>query len=266
MMTSELNLHQDGAVATLTLSRAEQRNTLTRDLIEAVIQACRSYQEDDSVRVIVFQADGSDFSLGVDLTDPGMLETARAPIGRRRRLLQIGPQLVRTIQELPQTTIAAMHGYCLGGGGCIALACDLRVAASDLSFGMPEALRGMTMTWRTVPLMVAHFGPARTKELLMTRCFVGAERALSWGLANRIVEGGGKEAQTEAAGWAREIAAEVPPITASMIKQTVNAVANAHTAMVHMDTDQYILSQQTDDFQEAVRSFLDKRRPDFKGR
>lgn len=265
-MRSQVELHQDGAVATLTLSRAAQRNTLTRDLIVEVTQACRAYRDDESVRVVVFQADGTDFSLGVDLTDPAMLETARAPIGRRRRLLQIGPDLVRAIQDIPQTTIVAMHGYCLGGGGCIALACDLRVVASDLRFGMPEALRGMTMTWRTVPLMVAHFGPARTKELLMTRCLLDAQRAAAWGLANRVVDGGGKEAQAEARRWAHELVGEVPPITASMIKQTVNAVANAHTAMVHMDTDQYILSQQTEDFEEAVRAFLEKRLPQFQGR
>jgi enoyl-CoA hydratase/carnithine racemase len=158
-----------------------------------------------------------------------------------------------------------MHGYCLGGGGCVALACDLRVAAGDLRFGMPEVLRGMNMSWRTVPLMVAHFGPARTKELLITGKLLDAVQAERWGLANRVVTGGAKDAWREADSWAREILDSVPPVPASMVKETVNAVANAATPMVHMDMDQFMLTQSTEDFREAVLAFLDKRKPRFSG-
>ncbi len=262
----ELETTRSNHTVVITLARPQRRNALTRTLIEAVTQTCLELRSDTAIRTVVFNAKGKDFSVGVDLTDTGMREIGGAAIGERRRLLQIGPDMVRAIQELPQTTIAAMHGYCLGGGGCIALACDLRVAADDLQFGMPEVLRGMTMTWRTVPLMVAHFGPARTKELLITNCMLDAERAVLWGLANRRVSGSGAEAAAEAESWARELAESIPPITASMVKQTVNAVANINTPLVHMDTDQYILSQQTEDFAEAITSFLEKRKPKYRGR
>jgi enoyl-CoA hydratase/carnithine racemase len=195
-----------------------------------------------------------------------MRDIAREPIARRRMLLQLGPRLVEAIQALPQVSIAAMHGHCLGGGGCIPLACDLRIAANDLRFGMPEVLRGMTMSWRTVPLMVAHFGPARTKELLITGRFLGALEAMNWGLANRIVDGGRETAWQDADRWAAEILETVPPVQATMVKETVNAIANAATPMVHMDTDQFILAQSTDDFREAVLAFIEKRKPEYKGR
>lgn len=262
----ELVVETNGAIATMTLNRPERRNALSKKLMEAILDACQRMRDDTAIRIVVFEAAGDDFSVGVDLTDPDIRSMAQMPVGQRRRALWLGPDMVRAIQELPQTTIVAMQGYCLGGGGCIALACDLRVAASTLAFGMPEVLRGMTMTWRTVPLMVAHFGPARTKELLLTGKFVGPAEAITWGLANRVVEGTAAEAHAEAARWAAELAEAVPPVTASMVKQTVNAVANAHTSMVHMDTDQYILSQQTDDFREAVTAFLEKRKPRFEGR
>jgi len=265
-MYENLRLDINGRVARLVLARAEQRNRLSRRMLEEVVDACARLAAELEVRVVVVAADGRDFSTGVDLADPGMRAIATESIGRRRALLQLGPRVVRAVRELPQVTIAAMHGYCLGGGGCIALACDLRIAAADLRFGMPEVQRGMTMSWRTVPLMVAHFGPARTKELLIAGKVVDAETAIAWGLANRRCDAGADAARVAAEAWATELARDVPPIQSTMVKQTVDAVVDVVMPLVHMDTDQFILSQMTDDFREAVTAFLEKRRPDYEGR
>jgi enoyl-CoA hydratase len=265
-MYENLKLDMAGPVARLVLDRPQQRNRLSRRMLEEVVDACSRLAADATVRVVVVAAEGRDFSTGVDLADPGMRAIAAESIGRRRALLQLGPRVVRAVRELPQITIAAMHGYCLGGGGCIALACDLRIAAADLRFGMPEVQRGMTMSWRTVPLMVAHFGPARTKELLVAGKLLDAETAIAWGLANRRCEAGAHAALAAAEEWAAELAREVPPIQASMVKQTVDAVVDVAMPLVHMDTDQFILSQMTEDFREAVSAFLEKRLPDYEGR
>lgn len=262
---NHVRMETDGTVARVILARGDAKNRLSKTMLEEVLQACSSLVDDTGVRAVVFAADGADFSAGVDLRDAGMRDMMTEPLGKRRASLQIGPRVVRAIQELPQTTVVAMQGHCLGGGGCIALACDLRVAASDLRFGMPEVLRGMNMSWRTVPLMVSHFGPARTKDLLITGRFIDAEEALLWGLANRTADTA-EAARETAELWAREIADGVPPVQASMIKQTVNSVANALTPLVHMDTDQYILAQTSEDFGEAVRAFLEKRPPRYEGR
>jgi len=265
-MYENVKVDIDGAVARLILARPQQRNRLSRRMLEEVVEACGRLAEEPSVRVVVVAAEGRDFSTGVDLADPGMREIATEPIGRRRSLLQLGPRVVRAVRELPQITIAAMHGYCLGGGGCIALACDLRIAARDLRFGMPEVQRGMTMSWRTVPLMVAHFGPARTKDLLIAGKLVDSDTAIAWGLANRVCPAGPEAARAAAEGWATELARDVPPIQAGMVKQTVDAVVDVTMPLVHMDTDQFILSQMTEDFREALSAFLEKRRPDYEGR
>ncbi len=262
----DVSLVFDGRVAVLTLERADVHNRLSRALMERLLGACAELVTRDDVWVIVVQARGRDFSTGVDLADPAHAATAKAPLGERRRLLRLGPDLVHAIQNLPQTTIAAMQGYCLGGGGCLALACDLRVVAADLQFGMPEVVRGMNMSWHSVALMVAHFGPARTKELLVTGTLLGAERARQWGLANRVTEAGADAVQREALAWARDIAATVPPIPAAMVKETVNAIANLATPLLHMDHDQFILAQTSEDAREALAAFRAKRPPRFTGR
>jgi len=252
-------------VARVTIDRSERRNALTRALLRGLADVAGELGADPSIRVVVFEGRGGDFSVGMDLKDPELANAMQAPLGERRRILKAGPRMVDAIQAMPQTTVAAMHGYCLGGGGCVALACDLRVAATDLRFGMPEALRGMNMSWHSVPLMVATFGPARTKELLLTQRYLSADEGQLWGLVNRVVAGGGDEARAEALRWAQEIAETVPPLAATMIKETVNATANALTPLVHMDTDQFLLTQMTDDFRESVSAFMEKRKPSFRG-
>lgn len=256
----------DGPIATILLNRPAKRNRLSRDMLEQVVAACEALATNPQVRIVVVGANGPDFSTGVDLADPGMREIAAAPIGSRRSQLQLGPRVVRAVRELPQVTVAAMHGYCLGGGGCIALACDLRVAAEDLRFGMPEVQRGMTMSWRTVHLMVAHFGPARTKEILISGKLLDAATAVAWGLANRTAAAGSDAARQVATEWASELAREVPPIQATMVKETVDAIVDLAKPVVHMDTDQFILSQMTEDAREAVLAFLEKRKPGYAGR
>ena len=265
-MPPDLQLDRDGPVVTLTLARPERRNALSRGLMRAIVEACTELRDDAEARVIVLRGAGSDFSVGVDLKDPESAELAGADLGTRRRAQQLGPRMVQAVLDLPQTTIVSMHGWCLGGGGCLALACDLRVMASDARFGMPEVQRGMNMSWRTVPLMVTTFGATRTKELLLTGRHVGADEALMWGLASRIVPGSGAEAHAEAARWATELAQSVPPLAAAMVKETVNAVATALTPMVHMDADQHLLAQHTEDFRESISAFLDKRPARFRGR
>lgn len=265
-MYEHLQLDISGRIARLILDRPAERNRLSRRMIEELIDACAKVGAEPDVHVVIVAAEGRDFSTGVDLGDPGMRAIAAESLGRRRALLQLGPRVVRALRELPQITIAAMHGYCLGGGGCIALACDLRIAAADLRFGMPEVQRGMTMSWRTVPLMVAHFGPARTKEMLVAGKLLDAETAIDWGLANRRCDAGAQAARAAAEGWANELAHATPPIQATMVKQTVDAVVDVIMPLVHMDTDQFILSQMTEDFREAIAAFLEKRRPDYEGR
>lgn len=263
---TDLTLAVSDHVATVTLDRASHRNRLSLALMESLIATCTALGERDDVRVVVLRGAGRDFSTGADLTDPGMRAIAAAPLGERRRRLLVGPRLTAAIQALPQTTIAALHGHCLGGGAVIALASDLRVVAADLAFGMPEVLRGLNMSWHSVALLVAHVGPARSKELLVTGRLLDAPTALAWGLANREAAAGADAVHAVADAWARALVASVPPIQGAMIKETVNAIANAQTPLLHMDRDQFVLAQTSEDFREAISAFLEKRPPKFENR
>lgn len=261
----ELLVERSGSVVTLTLNRPDRHNAISRALLQNLIDTFEALRSDRDARVVVVRAAGKDFSVGLDLKDPENAAILHASMGERRRLLQLGPRMMEAVQGIPQTTIVAAQGHCVGGAACLALACDLRLAGSDVRFGMPEVLRGMTMSWRSVPLMVEHFGPARTKELLLTGRSIDAQEALSWGFANRVVSGGVDTLHAAAFEWARELSETVPPLAASMVKDTVNTIANFRTPLVHMDTEQFLVAQATEDHQESITAFLQKRAPRFKG-
>ena len=128
----QLLLEIDGAIAIVTLNAPERRNRLSKSLMEELLSRFQELAENTELRVVVLQAKGRDFSAGADLADPELADIVNADVATRRRFAQIGPRLVRAIQEVPQMTLVAMQGHCLGGAGCLALACDLRVAAADL--------------------------------------------------------------------------------------------------------------------------------------
>src|SRR5262245_9318669 len=102
---TDCSLTIDGRIATVTLDRAAKRNRLSKALLESVLEACATLTDRNDVWIVVLRGHGPDFSTGADLTDPGMATMVQAPLGQRRRLLQLGPRVVHAIQELPQTTI-----------------------------------------------------------------------------------------------------------------------------------------------------------------
>ena len=145
----------------------------------------------------------------------------------------------------------------------LAVACDFRIVGRSATLYTPEIERGMSMSWGSVPRTVALTGPARAKRLLILAERLGAERALDWGLADEIAEDG---AALAAARRMAERAAELPPAQVRMIKKLIDA--NAHAlgrATAAIDRDQFILSQASGDFDEGVRSFLEKRPAKFTG-
>ena len=171
--------------------------------------------------------------------------------------------MLRSILEIPQPTICEIQGVAIGGGACIATACDFRVAAEDARIGYAEVRLGMNLMWNAVPLCVGLVGPARAKRMLMTGALVPAPQLAEWGFVDECVP----QPRLEAA--ARELAEELaalPPTAVQMIKESVNAVSGALDASVmHMDADQWLLTAQSQDFREGIRAFREKRAPRFTG-
>ena len=259
-----VEVERRGRVAIVRFDRGDGLNPLSAQLVRELTETARSFEEDLETTAIVLSGAGRGFSAGRDLRDSATRERVAKPMLERRRLAGSGARLCRAWEELEQFTIAAVEGFAIGGGLALAVACDFRVMGVGAHFRAPEIALGLSMSWGSIPRLVALVGPARTKQiLLMANDRVGSADALAWGLVQDVAPDG--EVLQRAIGHAEKVAA-MPPVTARMTKQSVNAVAHALSAAVaHMDTDQVMLTETTQDFTEGVAAFKAKRAPRFTG-
>jgi enoyl-CoA hydratase/carnithine racemase len=258
-----LEISRRGSVAVVALDRPERLNALNRDLMLEITQAASAFQEDVDTRVVVFTGNGKHFSAGADLRDPDRTAGPDATRLRQRRAIRSGPDMIRSIFEMNQITIAAINGVALGGGACIATACDFRIGAHDSFCGYPEINRGMNLSWVALPLCVHLIGPSRAKRMIALGRKEDAETLLRWGFYDEVVDG--DQLMEKALSMAEDYAGQ-PPLAAQMIKQSVNAVVSAlDRVIMHMDHDQWMLTTSTEDYREGIKSFFEKRKPEFTG-
>ncbi len=249
-------------VVEVALARPEARNALNGDLMAELTEAARLLRLRTDVRAVILTGTDSYFSAGADLS-ASEARLAQPSLLDARRAVMAGPDLCRAWEEIEAVTIAAIEGYCIGGGAALVVACDFRVMGDGAYLRLPEVPLGMNMSWRSIPRIVALTGPSRAKQFVMFGEAADARRCLEWGMADEAVAKGG--ALTAARRWAAKLAA-LPPIPIRMTKESVNAVAAATAhASSFMDRDQYLLATSSDDFREGVQAFREKRRGKFKG-
>ena len=151
----------------------------------------------------------------------------------------------------------------MGGGACIATACDFRIGADNCFIQYPEIDIGVNLMWKSLPLIVNLVGPARAKQLVVGGIRLEADSLLAWGILDDLVS------SNDLLDKALELAkfyAEKPPIAAQMIKQSINSYSNALTqSIMHMDVDQNLFASATEDRKEAISSYLEKTKPKFTG-
>ena len=259
-----LKINRGDHIATVTFNRAEKSNALNMGLLSEIIDLADSFSADEDTRVIIFTGAGKNFSVGVDLADPELMKRmTRGSMLMKNRSLETGPKLIRKIHELNQITIAAVNGYALGGGACIAAACDFRIGADNCKIGYPEINLGMNLSWKALPMCVNLIGPARAKRMIISGQSEDAPTLLDWGYLDETVPP--EELVAAAQKMAAEYAAK-PPLAAQMIKRSINAVASAlNQSIMHMDSDQFQLAISSQDFSEGLQAFTEKRKPEFKG-
>lgn len=255
--------HPEPHVAVVRLHRPKRMNALSRALMGELIECAEALRDDVTTRAVVLTGSGDHFSAGADLKERAAAGDATSTLLERRRAALLGRRLLQAVRAVPQITIAAIRGVALGGGACIATACDFRVAASDARCGYPEVLRGMNLNWLGLPLCVHLVGPARAKRMIALGEAEAAPDLLRWGFLDEVVPP--EQVHDAALRMARAYASR-PPVAVQMIKQSVDAVAGALDAAVqHMDVDQWLLTTSTEDHAEGVRAFFEKRPPVFRG-
>jgi enoyl-CoA hydratase/carnithine racemase len=176
--------------ATIQLNRPERMNALNAPIMRELVAAARWLDAEFDVRVVIVSGAGRAFSAGADLKEPPVVDglpTSGKSWGERREVGQLGLRMADAIEGMRAVTIAKIHGFAVGGGLVLAAACDLRVAAEDTHFPIPEIDLGIPLAWGGVPRLVREIGPALTKELVMTCRRFGAEEARSAGFLNRVV-------------------------------------------------------------------------------
>ena len=259
-----LKIERDKQIATVVFNRPEKMNALSIGFMSEIIKVTREFYYDEQTRVVVFTGEGKNFSCGVDLSDPelinGMSSGTRL---KKNRFLQQGPNMIRDIYEMNQITIAAVNGTALGGGACIAAACDFRIGAETCKIGYPEINLGMNLSWRALPMCVNLIGPSRAKQMVILGRNEDARTLLDWGFIDKMVPL--EQLPQAAKTMALEYAVKAP-FAAQMIKKSVNAISSAmDQAVMHMDADQYQFATESNDFKEGLQAFFDKREPEFKG-
>jgi enoyl-CoA hydratase len=251
-------LRREGPIAWLTLRRPDKLNALSTELLAQGVEALRQVADDEQVRCLILNGEGRAFCAGADLNSMRDLTPSRA----LRRFS--GANMWQLLEELPQPTIAAVHGYCFGGGCELALACDFRLATEDAKFGQPEIKVGIIPGAGGTQRLPRLVGMTKAKEMVLFGESIDAAEAYRIGLVNRVVPSA--TLLDEARQWGERLA-KLPPLGLRAAKAAMNR-GRDHDLSTALEVERLNFSVvfSTEDQKEGVRAFLEKRPPEFKGK
>lgn len=253
MGAAAVHLRLTGPVATVTLDHPARRNALTTAMLDRLEDLLTALQSDRSVRVVVLTGAGSDFSAGMDIR--GLRSGRDRGVELEHRMTAVEERLA----AFPKPTVAAVEGYCVGGGMQLALACDLRVASERARFGVTPAKLGIVYPPQTVARLVRVLGPAAAKRLVFTAELIDAEAALRIGLVGEVTPSGGSAAR----------AAELADLVSTRSAISVAAAKEMIDAAGGHGVDEAVTrrwSQEANpDAAEGIDAFLTGRAPRFSG-
>jgi enoyl-CoA hydratase len=250
-------VERDGRVGVVRMNRPKQLNALSGELMDAVVGALEQLDADPEIRAIVLGGDERAFAAGADIAE---LEAGTAiSLYESRRIDQWD-----SIRRLRTPVVAAVSGFCLGGGCELAMLCDLIVASETASFGQPEINLGVLPGAGGTQRLTRAVGKSVAMDMILTGRRLSAREALQFGLVARVVA---KEAWLdEAKRVAREIAAK-GPVAVRLAKEAVDKAFEAPLAVgIEFERRAFYLARASEDADEGLRAFIEKRPPDFQGR
>jgi enoyl-CoA hydratase len=247
-------VHQTEAIATIQLNRPEKLNAVDREMLDILDVEVNRLHQDESVRVVVLEGSGERaFCVGADLNQIATFDSADI-----RRWVNDGNRILSRLANLPVPVIAAINGYAVGGGLEFALACDLRIASEDSSFGLPEITHGWFPGWGGTHRLLNVIGESKAKEMVFLGERIDAQTAQNLGLVNRVVP-------------RENLADEVQQIAESLAQKSPVAVRAAKAALTRnpMPENGYEISYEalalstcftTPEVQQGLEAFLSRKR------
>ena len=259
-----LAIDVEGELGFLTLNRPDRLNAMSSTMLVELVEAASWFDRHLDVRVVIVRGAGRAFSAGADIKAAAGTGSPSAPPPssatswqERREIGQIGLRMANAIEAMRAVTIAQIHGYAVGGAFLLATSCDLRIAAEDAVFFIPEVELGIPLTWGGVPRLVRELGPALTKELVMTCRRFGAREAKEARFLNRVVPADRLDVEARALAASVLAMPAVPVlITKDQVNAAVDAMAPARSA--YLESDVLLGASLDEASQEARRRYAAK--------
>ena len=248
------------AIATITLNRPEVLNAFSKEVEDEVLQALEDIKNDENIRVVILTGGGEKaFSAGADIKAMKGMNALKA-----RELSLRGEKVCTALENLEKPVIAAINGYALGGGLEVAMACDIRIASENARMGQTEINIGLIPGWGGTQRLTRLIGRTKAKELVFTGKMIDAKTAEQLGLVNMIVPADKfKETVRQ---FASELASKAP-VALKVAKALINKGAEISLdAAITLEREGFVVVASTEDLQEGVSAFTEKRKPIFKGK